>query len=769
MNETGKLLRLTTVGFARTKHSHIVYLDDTTGEGLCSLNLKHTHELRFTPPQEAIPGQPEQQDPETGEVIPEQPGQEAIEGGWEVVPDPIDGHTHEMEEVELEDFQAPDRDEDGNKVTDDDKVSDVWELFKESLGLEEKSLKKADESEDFYFGEQWDTGMAETLRSQNRAVLTKNFTQKYIDDLCGVVREERKEFKYSPREGGDKALSDIYSFVTKTILNKCYYQRERAKFFEDMVIRGKAVFDLRVDFTTNLEGDIVIDCYPSSDVLLGPFNKDDLSDLEYLNKHQLYSMAKIKQLWPGKAKEVTADFRAYVDRFGESDTHVNRGEDAYASSPTRMPAILGGYKNIDIQRKEIRVIECWRKVYLSAPIAISPERDFYKNCYGWSRKDVESLKTIPGFGVIDRTIPKIRITKVCGNTLLSDEYPADLPKDDFTIAVAYCKRRNSQYIGKVELAKDSQLEINKRASQAIDIGNKMATYVSYIDDTLFVDDNEQERFMQESNSPGSVFRLNNVDRKPVRDEGAQFPSGTVQLMELNKADLRELLNTSVEPWGANTPGSALTAQQRVVLRGNQFLFDNLEFAEIRLGRLLIPTIQRYYSPSRIARLVMSAPGREEVNIDGTPLSDFTEADIEAMFSVVDPGEYDLDVTPGSATPTVRMTTNILLTDLAKSGYQVPPQAIIRYSDLPKAEQDRFLADIQQMNAQQGDAQSATRNMEIEKTLIAQGHIPPSIAQEFNLPGLVPAQQPQPQGGIGSGQGLPQQLPSQPAPQQQQDQ
>ena len=751
MNENGKLIKLSLVGFGKTKHSHIAYIDETTGEGLCSLNNKHTHQLTYTPPQQEIPEQPEYQDPETGEIIPAQPGQPAIEGGWEVTPDPIDGHTHEMEmEIELEDFDQRAKDEEGNLLSEEDVTAEVWELWKESRGLEDDSLKKSQEAEDFYFGDQWDSRLANTLKSQGRAVLTKNFSQKYLDDLCGVVREERKEFRYSPTEGGDKACSDILTFLSKSILNKCYYQRERAKFFEDMSVRGKAVFNLKVDFTTNLEGEIIVERFPGQDITFGPFEKEDLSDLEYLNKDRLYSLAKLKQEWPDKAKEVTKDFKAYAEKFGEADTHVDR-KDAYATAANRAPYTWEGYKNIDILRKEIRVLECWRRTYLSAPVALSPERDFYQNCYGWSRADIKSLKTIPGFAVIDRVIPKIRITKVAGNVLLSDENPADLPVDDFFVSVGYCKRRDNRYVGKMELAKDSQMEINKRASQAIDIGNKMATYVQYIDQTIFVDEKEELRFMEQSNSPGTVFRLNSVDRKPVRDEGAQFPSGIVQLMELNKADLRELLNTSVEPWGANTSGNALMSQQRTVLRGNQFLFDNLEFAEQRLGRLLIPIIQRYYSPSRIARLVMSAPGKEEVDIDGTPLTEFTQEDIEALLMTKDLAANDVEVTQGVATPTIRTATNMLLTDLAKSGYQVPPAALIRYSDLPKAEQDRFMADITQMNEQAGSAQSATRNMEIEKTLIAQGMVPPAVAQEFGVsaPNMNPAP---PTGGLGSGGG-----------------
>lgn len=738
--------KLSKTGYGRASHSHVAYLSEERREGLCSVNRGHTHEIQWIEPQAE---QPEQQDPQTGEIIPAQP---AIAGGWQVLPD-VDGHSHSIEELEIDLVKARklgDSRDGKEEESDNDIVSDVWMEWQEAMELEIDSYKKGERAEDFFFGDQWESVLSQRLREEGRACVTKNFTQKYIDDLVGVVREERKEFRFSPKEGGDKGVADLLSFIAKDIQDRNYYQRERAKFFEDLVIPGKAAFNLSVDFTKNLEGDIVIERYPWRDVKFGPFEKDDLSDLEYCVKDRLYSLAKIKQLFPNKAKDIEDDFSSYKLGIPTPNQHITT-ETPYKSSPYRTPVIFRDFKHIDVLRKEVRVIERWRKIYLTVPVALSPERRVYENCLGVSQEDLKSIKTIPGFAVIERVLPKIRITKVAGNVLLSDENPAELAEDDFYIAVGYCKRRDSRYTGKVSLVEDCQMEINKRASQMIDIGNKCANYVHFIDETTFIDENEEKRYLKYSNTPGSVFRVTSVERRPVTEEGVQFPATIAQLATAAKEDLRELLNTTVEPWGANTTGVALQAEQRKVLRGNQFLFDALEFAEIRVGRLLIPLIQRYYSPERVARLALSAPGREEIDIDGTPLSEFSHADIAALFATADLSQYDTSVTQSTFSPTTRIGVNMMLNDLAKSGYPIPPQTIIRFSDLPKAEQDKILKDIDQQNSSQNQEQSATRQMEIEKTLVGQGIIPPSIKQEYNLSEATMINKNPPQGGVGIGQ------------------
>ena len=170
--------------------------------------------------------------------------------------------------------------------------------------------------------------------------------------------------------------------------------------------------------------------------------------------------------------------------------HYAKGEGA-----EDVVSLIGTHKVLDIAKKEVRVFECQRYVYEDNPVAVMVEDDFYHNMFGWREEDVEAVKTLPGMKVVETSARKVRITRVAGNVLLSDENPADLPIDEFNVVLMYAKKRKGRFWGKVRRAIDPQREMNKRASQTIDIGNKCAAYGWFIDANTFPDDMEKNKFI----------------------------------------------------------------------------------------------------------------------------------------------------------------------------------------------------------------------------------------------------------------------------------
>ena len=123
-----ELKKLSRVGLGRAAHSHIIYINDETGVGLCSTELGHTHEIIY---QDAI-------DPEMDEAGNEiSPGSPAT---WVVQP-ALDGHTHQIEDYQV---KAAKKKEEDSQV-----LSDIRELFKTGREIEKESIEKARESEKF--------------------------------------------------------------------------------------------------------------------------------------------------------------------------------------------------------------------------------------------------------------------------------------------------------------------------------------------------------------------------------------------------------------------------------------------------------------------------------------------------------------------------------------------------------------------------------------------------------------------------------------------
>lgn len=709
-------LKTTRFGKGRAAHHHIVFVDDETGVGVCSESAGHIHEIYFEPPT------PPQTDPETGEPL-----DEGSEGGFMLLPDMTDeeggGHTHDL--LPYETSEKP------STEIDRDIINSVLTQYKAWKEWEADSIEEGLECEDFYTGEkQWTEAQRQQLQAQDRACLTLNYTGKMVDELCGYEKEQSQDFTYSPVEGGDQRAADMYNIVATKIKEACFYERERSDAFEDAVVVGRGLGNIYISYDNDLEGEIKIERFPWSDVVFAPHEKIDLSDCEGLVKHKWFSKAKFRQFWPDKEKEMEEAFE-FFETADQNSIHEDTTKDPYDQGH-EMPRMLGpNDPTVDVRRREIKVYERQLKTYEKAKVAVSPGNDFVFNTFGWKAGDIRQIETIGDFRLVEKTVVRIRVTRCTANSLLSDENPAELPVDDLFIVPLYCKKRKGRFWGKVKDAIDPQKEINHRHSQAVDIGNKMAAYGWFYDSTTFANDFQKRKFIQNSSTPGFTAEVQDVGRPPVKVEGVKFPAEIVELLRLGQETLSTLMNVTVEPGGANESGSALLQKQRLRIIGNEYLFDNERYFQMKVGRLLLSLIRYLYTPERIYRIVSTQAAKEEVELGGQPFEEFSEEEIISILDNVDIAKYDVVVTETESSPTVRLATFSILSELVQSGMPIPPAPLINLLPIPQSARDEIL----QAMAEEADAAAqeaaATKEMEENKTLLAQGIMPPSVQQRLS--------------------------------------
>ena len=695
------------------KHSHIVYLDATTGQGVVTeagaKDRLHAHELIATP----------RVDEATGE-----------QNGWDyelaVAPD---GHTHQLKKYEPK-IKRPEKD-------DDEVVRDVISLFRTSTELEQESVKLGREAEDFYCGKQWDDRTRQNLEKFDRACLTINVTQRHVDELCGHQRQLRTDLRYLPVGEGDQRVVDILNVLSKNALEQCYFEREESKAFEDQVIPGRGNFNLFVDFQEDIQGTAKVEQFPWDGVSYGAHEKEDLADCEYLTKHRMYSLGKLKSIWEKKFDDIQGSFTDYIE---VTHTAESKDPDKYAGDGLekyRTPQTINGLSMVDIARKEFRVLEQWRKLYLPSAVAMDNATEEVFSLFGWKQKDINAVKEIPGLSVIEKTITKMRITRVCGNVLLKDEYPADIPADDFFVVPVYAHKKGGRFWGKVEILKDPQREINKRTSQSIDIGNKMASYGWFIDPNTFPEPKDREKFINNSSAPGFVADVNDVDRPPKQVTGAPFPAEIVNLQKMSLELHSSLANVIVSPDEGGSPGEILQ-RQRMKLVGNEYLFDNLSFAKKKIGRLLIAIFQRYYTPERIYRIVSAANNKAMrqpvangqqpgLMIGGTPFEEISKEDIINLLQTEDLAKYDVVVSESTWSPSERIAVMLMVKEMGAG-----PEVVIPLADIPEEQKSQLLAGLANSQATKDAGEAKKGETEIQKTLIAAGYVPPKVAQEQGL-------------------------------------
>jgi len=217
---------------------------------------------------------------------------------------------------------------------------------------------------------------------------------------------------------------------------------------------------------------------------------------------------------------------------------------------------------------------------------------------------------------------------------------------------------------------------------------------------------EEEKYKKYQSKPGFIAKLSTTDRPPIFKEGIRFPAEIVQLLELSKIHLSEIMNIHPEPVGANDSGIALARKEKMKLQGNGFLFDNLSFAKRQVVKIVLYLMQKHYTVERIMRIIAkTATSNKEAQIDGKPIMEYNPEDVRTFLENKDLTKLDIIISEGQWTPTMRMANLMILLELAKTRPDVPVEVLIEFMDqMPKSIKERLIKGIEQARAaaQQAD-------------------------------------------------------------------
>lgn len=668
-------------------HWHVLFLDDR-GQGRTSSDKNHYHNAYVAD----------------------------AEGG-RVTVDEVDGHTHTVSDIEVADDLPNDEES--------KKVSEALRLYQMAYNIEYESNDKASKAEEFYRGKQWKDDIKKTLESTSRAALTINEIEPKLDVLSGYERQNRMQINYRPVEGGDQTTADILNIVVKNILYRNDFEVEEDDVAEDQKVRGRGIFNTYIDEDSSVNPEIRIERFPSEDIVFGPHKARNLRDLEYFIKRPWYSKAKIKQLYPEKKNEVDSMVSMFSNDKDEFYKHLRvRGMQYDVSSNSEPIDLFSGGEMIDIESKNIRLLELWRKQYSRVSLiteAVGSLAEQFPVTIG------KKAKTIPGLVVKNVNQARYRVTVVAGMVLL-DDYMSDMIV--WPIVPVYAKKRGSHFWGKVIGAVDAQQQANKSYSQYMDILNKVAAYGWFIDGDLFETPKDERDFIENSSKPGFVSRLKDVNRQPSMVEGVKMPTEITNGLIISSDTIARILNIGPAMQGLDNgqeSGIALVEKRQSGLVGNEYLFSNMSLAKRQLGRLIVHLIQDNYSADRIARIVINqatSRGQDMAGITNPQTGEvvgageYTYDDIVALIENKDLTQYDVVVDEKPWTSTMRRASFYEFSQLAQHGYQVPPNLLLDLSDMPKKLVDEVKAMNAAMQQQQQGIEEAKINAEIQKTMIS---------------------------------------------------
>lgn len=680
-------------------HYHIVYLKPDGSAVMSPGDNGHIHQVQ------AIPDQA------TGEVI------------FEIYPE--DNHAHEVIDIELKEES-----EGTVKGKQDDIIAESAVLFNQSTSMESDFRRRGRKSYKFYRGDQWEECEIAKLKEDNRPCIVVNEIRPLIQVLSGHQRQNRTDIKTFPIEKADPRGAEIADILLKFILEKANYAQHESNAFVDQMVVGRGFFDVYVDFFDSLEGDIRIVRFKWDEIFLGPHENEDLSDLEYLFKTKWYSLSKIKSMYPDL--KIDSNMEQAMPMPDDTERHKGFG-DGYDTPDSPLKNVeVNGEALYDLQKKNVRLLELWKKKYTEYKILVNiedPVNEFiYEKSKFLSSKDLSLAKRIPGMEI--RSVPFWEmqvITIVRGQ--IADKRVANLK--DFNIVAVYASKDDGYTQGKVEPLIDLQCEINKRHSQAIDVVNRANNDIFFYDDDTFANEQELKKFKTNGNKPGFSSQLKDVNRKqPVKWERGRYPVELVNMRELASAKMKEIAGITAEVLGQESnakSGVAIARRLRQGLTTNDYLFDNLALAKRRLGKILIKIIQDVFTVDRIIKVLHNQNAKEPVQLTNDQgqkvnLSEIDEETIRNFLENTDFTNYDVAISESANSPTKNLDRFTTISEMMVNGSFNPitlelmkSAGLLSPSDAEKYKQ--MLLEQQQAAIQEKEMDNKSQ---MARTLIAQG-------------------------------------------------
>jgi hypothetical protein len=230
-------------------------------------------------------------------------------------------------------------------------------------------------------------------------------------------------------------------------------------------------------------------------------------------------------------------------------------------------------------------------------------------------------------------------------------------------------------------------------------------------------------------TPGHVQEVADLNKTPKRDEGIRFPNELVTAIQMFMQTVREIMNVNLSLQGLQNEGqSGIAMRQKIVqqLIGNDFLFDNMSFAEQLVARKLIKKIQKLFNPDRILRILSHENKLEKqrnkdkrgISLAGQQMDEYPEDQLLEMLKTADFAEMDVDVGEAPNAPSAMMGAFLMCLEAAKAGTPIPPDIFINLYPMPELLKRQIIQSLQQ--AQEAERQKEERKYgtEIEKTKIA---------------------------------------------------
>lgn len=584
----------------------------------------------------------------------------------------------------------------------------------------------------YYQGEQWDSSDIAALDAEGRPALTINTILPTINTVLGEQVNRRADIRFKPRRGAEQETADTLTKLFSQIAdnNKLDWVEQQV-FTDGLIMDGRGYFDVRIDFSDNMQGEVRITAKDPLDIILDPDAKEyDSTTWNEVFETKWMTLDEIEELY-GKEQADKLLFIAengqtygrdsveyYETRYGDTDD-----TDDYIGTSTT------GYGDEYRSVKALRVIERqYKKLHRIDCFVDKQNGDMRPVPENWSAAKTKKFAKQYDLDLYSKMKKRVRWTVTCDKVVLFDDWS---PYDEFTIVPYFAYFRRGRPFGMVRNLLSPQEQLNKVASQELHIVNTTANS-GWLVESGSLTSMQVEDLEEHGAETGLVLEYNRGSTPPGKIQPNQIPTGLDRISLKAANNIKEISGINDSMLGtdsAEVSGVAIQAKQNRGIVMIQVPLDNLKKTRLYLAEKVLNIIQQYYTEERV---IMIANGEASDEMEQNEMMVINQQVGDQIINDITIGEYDVVVNTTPARDSFDEVQFAEALNLRQVGVAIPDDAIVQYSNLndktelarrirtltgqepPSPEQQQLLQIQQQFQFQQLQLEIAKLEAEVQK-------------------------------------------------------
>jgi hypothetical protein len=459
---------------------------------------------------------------------------------------------------------------------------------------------KAEKCENFFAGQQWEKEDLAYLKSVKRPALTINKIISTISNVMGAQIFNRTDTAFKPRnEGATAEVADALTKVYMQIGDNNQLTWVRSDVFADGIITSRGFYDVRLDFTDNLRGEVRVTQRNCKNVLIDndadSYDPDGWADVIYT---EWQSLDDIEMMY-GKA---------VADKLeSASDTIVDGASDDLYMNRDRfgLSVPYGQADSSEVaarHNRRIRVLDYqWKRLDKLMHFVDVQTGDMRPVPDSWDRARVDQyLAGNPDQAITTKLVKRIRWTVVAGDEVLHDDWS---PYKHFTIVPYFPHFRRGKTVGIVENLLGPQELLNKVSSQELHVVNTTANsgYKVKRNALQNMSAGELEQRGAQSGIVIELDDLNNLEKITPNPT----PTGLDRISYKAEEHVKSISGVSDYMTGfarEDVSAKSVKANQAGGSSNLAKVQDNLNRTDYLLARNILDIVQEYYTEPRLVRI-----------------------------------------------------------------------------------------------------------------------------------------------------------------------